>query len=96
MEARRFAGINEEELPVPGAKYNEYIINYCVNRGIMGGDAVGEVTRSLTTHVFYVKQDLATDFEVALGKIGTIEQEVTPGNIVKQALETANAKFAEK
>ena len=26
MEARRFAGINEEELPVPGAKYNEYII----------------------------------------------------------------------
>lgn len=95
MEARRFAGINEEELPVPGAKYNEYIINYCVNRGIMGGDAVGEITRSLTTHVFYVKQDLAAGFEAALGEIGTIGQEVTPGDIVEQALETANANTAE-
>lgn len=95
MEARRFAGINEEELPVPGAKYNEYIINYCVNRGIMGGDAVGEVTRSLTTHVFYVKQDLAADFEAALAKIGTIGQEVTPGETAQQALEASSANAAE-
>lgn len=83
MEARRFAGINEEELPIPGAKYNEYIINYCVNRGIMGGDAVGEVTRSLTTHVFYVKQDLEVNFEAALAEIGTISREVTPGETAK-------------
>ena len=95
LEARRFAGINEEELPVPGAKYNEYIINYCVNRGIMGGDAVGEVTRSLTTHVFYVKQDLAADFEAALAKIGTIGQEVTPGETAQQALEASSANAAE-
>ena len=47
-------------------KYNQYIIRYCVNRGIMGGDAVGEVTKSLTTHVFFVNQDIATEFETAL------------------------------
>lgn len=73
LEARRFAALNEEELPVAGAKYNQYTIYYCKERGIMGGDAVGEVTKSMTTHVFYVKEDLAADFEEALGNIGTVE-----------------------
>lgn len=73
LEARRFAALNEEELPVAGAKYNQYTIYYCKERGIMGGDAVGEVTKSMTTHVFYVKEDLAAGFEEALGKIGTVE-----------------------
>lgn len=73
LEARRFAALNEEELPVAGAKYNQYTIYYCKERGIMGGDAVGEVTKSMTTHVFYVKEDLADDFESALGNIGTVE-----------------------
>ena len=73
LEARRFAALNEEELPVAGAKYNQYTIYYCKERGIMGGDAVGEVTKSMTTHVFYVKEDLADDFEAALGNIGTVE-----------------------
>lgn len=73
LEARRFAALNEEELPVAGAKYNQYTIYYCKERGIMGGDAVGEVTKSMTTHVFYVKEDLAADFEAALGNIGTVE-----------------------
>lgn len=73
LEARRFAALNEEELPVAGAMYNQYTIYYCKERGIMGGDAVGEVTKSMTTHVFYVKEDLAADFEAALGNIGTVE-----------------------
>lgn len=73
LEARRFAALNEEELPIAGAKYNQYTIYYCKERGIMGGDAVGEVTKSMTTHVFYVKEDLAADFEAALGNIGTVE-----------------------
>lgn len=73
LEARRFAALNEEELPVAGAKYNQYTIYYCKERGIMGGDAVGEVTKSMTTHVFYVKEDLVAGFETALGNIGTVE-----------------------
>lgn len=64
-----WTAINADEVPVIGAKYNEYIIRYCVNRGIMGGDAVGEVTKSLTTHVFYVNQDVAAQFEAALAII---------------------------
>ena len=61
--------INQDESPILGAKYNQYIIKYCVNRGIMGGDAVGEVTKSLTTHVFFVNQNVATEFETALTTI---------------------------
>lgn len=61
--------INQDESPILGAKYNQYVIRYCVNRGIMGGDAVGEVTKSLTTHVFFVNQAVATKFESALATI---------------------------
>jgi len=68
----RWNKIIQDETPVVGAKYNQYTIVQCVNRGIMGGDAVGEVTKSRTTHVFFVKSDLATAFEAELAKIGTV------------------------
>lgn len=51
----RWNRIVTDETPIYGAKYNQYIIKYCTNRGIMGSDAVGEVTKSLTNHVFYVE-----------------------------------------
>lgn len=73
MRTRAFA-VNADETPVVGAKYNQYTIHYCVNRGILGTNAVGDVVNSLTTHVFYVKSDLATDFETALGNLGTITE----------------------
>lgn len=68
MRTRAF-GINQDETPVPGAKYNQYTIHYCVNRGILGTNAVGDTVESLTTHVFYVKEDLADDFEDSLAVI---------------------------
>lgn len=73
MEARRFAGINQEELPIPGALYNQYTITYCKNRGILGSDAVGHVVKSATVHVFYVNQAVSDEFEAALANIGTIQ-----------------------
>ncbi len=73
MRTRAFA-VNADETPVVGAKYNQYTIHYCVNRGILGTNAVGDVVNSLTTHVFYVKSDLATDFETALSNLGTITE----------------------
>lgn len=69
---------NQDETPIVGAKYNQYTIYYCVNRGILGDNAVGDLVKSRTTHVFYVKQDLAADFETALAKVGTVT-EVVPG-----------------
>lgn len=74
----RFMALNQEETPIVGAKYNQYTIHYCVNRGILGNNAVGDIVKSRTTHVFYVKQDLATAFENDLKKVGAIT-EVKPG-----------------
>lgn len=68
----RWTRIAKDETPIPGAKYNQYTIYYCVNRGVMGGDAVGEVVKSRTAHVFYVNTAIAAAFETALGQVGTI------------------------
>lgn len=74
IEARKFEAVNQEELPVPGAKYNQYIIEYKVDRGLFGGAAVGQQVTSKTTHVFYVLDSLATEFETALKILGTIHE----------------------
>ena len=65
MRTRIYA-MNSDETPIPGAKYNEYIIHYCVNRGILGTNAVGDLVKSMTTHVFYVNQNVSEQFEQAL------------------------------
>lgn len=61
--------INQEEAPVIGATYNQYTIHYCVNRGPLGMNAVGDTVKSVTTHVFYVKSDLVSEFESALTQV---------------------------
>lgn len=77
MRTRAF-GVNLDENPIIGAKYNQYTIHYCTNRGVLGTNAVGDTVKSVTTHVFYVNQNVATDFETALAKIGTVLA-VAPG-----------------
>ena len=79
IEARKFEAVNQEELPVPGAKYNQYIIEYKVDRGLFGGAAVGQQVTSKTTHVFYVLDSLATRFETVLKVLGTIHEIKKPG-----------------
>lgn len=68
----RAFGINQDETPIVGAKYNQYTIHYCANRGVLGLNAVGDTVKSVTTHVFYVKSDLADAFEALLGQVGSI------------------------
>lgn len=62
-----------DEAPIVGGLYDQYTIRYCVERGPLGLNAVGDNVTSITTHVFYVLHSLAKDFEVALGKLATIE-----------------------
>ena len=68
----RAFGINQDETPIVGAKYNQYTIHYCANRGVLGLNAVGDTVKSVTTHVFYVKSDLAGAFEALLAQVGSI------------------------
>lgn len=81
----RWTRIVQDETPIPGAKYNQYIIEYQVERGIMGADAVGDRVTSTTCHAFFVNQDVATDFEAGLAKIGTVKDALKPLTLQKIA-----------
>ena len=72
MRTRAF-GVNLDENPIIGAKYNQYTIHYCADRGVLGTNAVGDTVKSVTTHVFYVNQNVASEFEAALGNIAPTE-----------------------
>lgn len=74
IESRRFEPTNGEELPVPGVKYNQYTLEYRVDRGLFGGGALGQQVTSQTRHVFYVQEAVATSFEAALANVGTIKE----------------------
>ena len=56
MENLAYGSLTQQmnEMPVPGMKYVQYTLHYVTCRGILGGSAVGEVTHSKTTHVFFV------------------------------------------
>lgn len=53
----RFGHIVEDEAPILGAEYDQFTIYYCVHRGVLGSDAVGDDVTSVTCHVFFVKRD---------------------------------------
>lgn len=72
MRTRAF-GVNLDENPIIGAKYNQYTIHYCTDRGVLGTNAVGDTVKSVTTHVFYVNQNVAGEFETALQTIAPTE-----------------------
>ena len=67
--------IRKVETPIVGAIYNQYIIEYVAPATNEGLGAVGQRLESTTTHVFWVKndKDLITEWETALGEVGTIE-----------------------
>lgn len=67
---RAFA-TNSDETPVVGGKYDQYTIHYCVDRGVLGTNAVGHAVKSVTTHVFYVKSDLSSQFASDLTNVLT-------------------------
>lgn len=62
----------QDEMPQIGAKYDQYIIYICKNRGIMGGAVVGMPVASVTAHSIWVKQgDVQIAFTSALSAAGT-------------------------
>ena len=72
--------IRKVETPIVGAIYNQYIIEYVAPASNEGLGAVGQKLESNTTHVFWVKNDtdLITEWETALGEVGTIEDADAP------------------
>lgn len=90
-EQTRWNALYQDDRPMVGATYTQYTLEYCENRGILGGDAVGEETKSVTTHVFFVNQNVKTQFEEALTAAG-----ITPLDPKTDADETDAAVKANK
>lgn len=52
-------GLNQEELPVVGATYSQYVFKYVAQRGQMAQSVVGGSATSETTHVLWVNDAAA-------------------------------------
>lgn len=90
-EQTRWNALYQDDRPMVGATYTQYTLEYCENRGILGGDAVGEETKSVTTHVFFVNQTVKNQFEAALTAAG-----ITPLAPTAEAVETDTEVKANK
>lgn len=56
--------VHKDEMPIVGAKYTQYIINYYApSTANPSFTAVGNRSMSETTHVFWVHEDLVSDWE---------------------------------
>ena len=68
-ENTNWISMNKMEMPIVGAKYTQYVLEYEVERGIMGLGSAGALVTARTTHVFFVKSDLVSAFDTDLNSI---------------------------
>lgn len=94
-EQTRWNALYQDDRPMVGATYTQYTLEYCENRGILGGDAVGEETKSVTTHVFFVNQAVKEQFEAALTDAGITTLDPTAGAVETDAEVKANKVAAD-
>lgn len=67
LDNTNWTSANMEEMPIPGAKYDQYTIEYCKQVGVQGAAHIGDLVTAKTTHVFYVNRDIVgSSFESAL------------------------------
>lgn len=65
-----WTSVTKDERPIVGEVYTQYIINYYApSTANPSFTAVGNRSMSETTHVFWVKSDLVTDWETELANI---------------------------
>lgn len=68
---RRYAALNSDETPIPGAIYTMYSFAYDSPRPGFGGlSGVGQKVDAVTRHIFWVKSDVVADFDAALSTCG--------------------------
>lgn len=75
--------IRQAETPIVGAIYDQYIIEYAAPATNDGLQCVGQRMNSHTTHVFWVKHDLKSVWETALGKIDPDGGSIDAENVMK-------------
>ena len=84
FENTKYLGSNSEGRPILGGNYSQFTIRYRVEKHVDEG--ITESGHSITTHVFWVKSDLADAFEAELSKTyPAIESLETIGALVLTA-----------
>lgn len=78
-EHRAWLSVHEEDQPIVGGKYNQYVITMQNEVGVQGLAHVGDVVTARTTHVFYVLESISGEFETALAKVGEIKNNTISG-----------------
>ena len=68
-ENTNWISMNKMEMPIVGEKYTQYVLEYEVERGIMGLGSAGALVTARTTHVFFVKSDLVAAFDTDLNSV---------------------------
>ena len=85
--------VQKDEMPIVGANYNQYIITYYApSTANPSFTAVGNRSMSETTHVFWVKSDLAEEFEAILAKIDPNGGTLSDTPVYKDATAYSNKK----
>lgn len=66
----RWTHLNPDEEINKAGKYDQYVIYYIVDRGIMGSNVVGQSVTSITQHTLWVEHSAKAAFDAALTAVG--------------------------
>ena len=73
---RRYAALNSDETPIPGAIYTMYSFAYDSPRPGFGGQSgVGQKVDAVTRHIYWVKNDVVDALDAALDAAGVTVSE---------------------
>lgn len=62
-------GIDTGGKPIPNGQYDQIVIEYVTERRHIGGQVMGAIDNSITTHVFFVERTGAATFKTELEKV---------------------------
>lgn len=87
-------GADQGGKPVPGGRYDQFLIEYVTDRRHVSGTVVGSVgEKSLTSHVLFMHQDVAPAFATVLTLIGITP--ITAGKVAANpGVDTVDGKLA--
>lgn len=101
----KWLALKEDEKLAIGAKYNQYIITYCApSMANPGFTVIGQHNNSVTTHVFWVNQNVDADFLAFLTQAGitpevvnevTTEDEVDTNTLKSKTADEAGTNYSE-
>lgn len=77
VEQMRWGSPTANEMPIPGAQYDQFVVWMTVDRGVLGSDAVGDNVTSTTCHVFYVIAGAVDGFEDSLDHIAVTPEVIS-------------------